>query len=149
MLSYLTDLQRMLKHQEGTGPVIHGRFMPYPDSVGKVTIGYGRNVDDRGISNEEALVLFNNDIADAIEDVTYCVSGYDQLSKARKMVLVSMAFNMGRTRFSTFAKMLDAVHRGEWEHAADEILDSDAARALPGRYGTLAAMMRYDTTDFV
>ena len=34
---------------------------PYLDTVGKVTIGYGRNIGDNGISLEEAQIMFNND----------------------------------------------------------------------------------------
>jgi len=41
------------------------RLKPYRDSVGKLTIGVGRNLDDVGISAEEADVLLANDIAKA------------------------------------------------------------------------------------
>ena len=47
----------MLKRHEGL------RLKPYQDTIGKLTIGYGRNLDDRGISKEEAEYLLRNDIS--------------------------------------------------------------------------------------
>jgi len=53
-------LQNTLEHHEGL------RLKPYKDSVGKLTIGIGRNLDDVGISKSEALLLLQNDIDVAI-----------------------------------------------------------------------------------
>ena len=52
----------MTKRHEGTGPMQNGRLMPYHDSVGKLTIGYGRNIEDTGVTPEEALYLLQNDL---------------------------------------------------------------------------------------
>jgi lysozyme len=38
------------------------KLKPYTDTVGKLTIGIGRNLTDRGISRQEALVLARNDV---------------------------------------------------------------------------------------
>jgi lysozyme len=38
------------------------RLRAYRDTVGKLTIGYGRNLDDRGISEDEAGFMLDNDI---------------------------------------------------------------------------------------
>ena len=38
------------------------RLMPYRDTVGKLTIGVGRNLDDVGISLDEANMLLTNGI---------------------------------------------------------------------------------------
>ena len=79
----------MLLHQEGK------RAKPYLDTRAKWTIGIGRNLTDKGLSEDEIIHLFNNDIADAIDDVRHVCSIYDQLSRARQMVLISLAFNLG------------------------------------------------------
>jgi lysozyme len=139
----MTDLQAMLIQQEGM------ELKPYVDTVGKMTIGVGRNLADKGLSREEAIVLLNNDIADAIEDVRHTFSCYDQLSRPRKMVLVSMAFNLGRERLSKFVRFIGSVHRGDWNNAAEELLDSKAAMQAPGRYKELARMMRDDTSAWI
>ena len=52
----LADLRDQLIIDEGL------RLRPYRDSVGKLTIGVGRNLDDVGISNDEAMVLLDHDI---------------------------------------------------------------------------------------
>jgi len=139
----MTDLQAMLMAQEGL------RLKPYTDSVGKLTIGVGRNLDDKGISKDEASMLLNADIADAIDDVQHLFSCYDELSEPRKMVLVSMAFNMGRERLGKFTRFIGAVHRSDWEDAADEMLDSTWAKQVGPRAVTLSRMMRHSTSEWV
>jgi lysozyme len=143
----MTDLQAMLMQQEGTGPrAANGYFLPYEDSVGKLTIGYGHLVD-KGLPPDIALMLFNADIADALDDVRHNFSCYDQLSRPRQLVLVSMAFNLGRAKLAKFVRFIGAVHLGKWNEAADELLDSKAAREdAPARYRELARMMRDNTS---
>ena len=53
---------------------------------------------------------------------------FDTLSDERQDVLVDMSFNLGRPRFSKFKNMIGAVQDGDFSKAADEILDSKAAR---------------------
>lgn len=52
----IDKLSKELRNDEGV------RFKPYRDTVGKLTIGVGRNLDDRGISPGEADYLLANDI---------------------------------------------------------------------------------------
>ena len=146
----MTDAQAMLMAQEGTGPRdAHGRFLPYPDSMGNPTIGYGHLVS-KGLPADIALMLFQCDIADAIEDVHRCFSCYDDLSRPRQLVLISMAYNLGRERLSVWTHFIGAVHRGAWDEAADHLLDSKAAKHdAPARYQQLAKMMREDTSQWV
>lgn len=139
----MTDLQHMIMSQEGL------RLKPYVDSVGKLTIGYGRNLVDKGISQDEAVMLLNIDLADAIDDVHHVCSCYDDLSRARQLVMCSLAFNLGRERLNGFVRFLGAVHKSEWDEAADELLDSKAATQAPARYAQLAQMMRTSVSEFV
>ena len=139
----MTDLQLMILHHEGK------RANPYVDSVGKMTIGIGRNLTDKGLSEDEIIHLFNNDVADAIEDVRHCFSCYDQLSRPRQMVLVDMAFNMGRDSLSKFVRFIGAVHREDWQDASNEMLDSKWAEQVRVRAIVLARMMRDNTSEWV
>lgn len=145
----MTDAQRMMMAQEGTGPVVNGQFMPYEDSLGKITIGYGHLVN-KGIPSDVALMLFHVDMADALDDVRHCFSCYDQLSRPRQLVLISMAFNLGRERLGKFVRFIGAVHLSKWDEAADELLDSKAAKEdAPARYRQLAKMMRENVSEWV
>lgn len=145
----MTDLQSMLMAQEGTGPRDeHGRFLPYPDSLGNLTIGYGHLVE-KGLPSDIARMLFQCDIADAIDDVRRVCSCYDALSRPRQLVMCSLAFNLGRERLAKFVRFLGAVHLGHWDEAADELLDSKAATQAPVRYKQLAQMMRTSTSQWV
>lgn len=145
----MTDLQQMLMQQEDTGPRDeHGRFLPYLDSVGEWTFGYG-HLMKKGIPSDIAMMLFNADIADALDDVRHCFSCYDTLSRPRQLVLVSMAYNLGRDRLAKFVRFIGAVHLGKWDEAADELLDSKAAKQdAPARYRQLAKMMREDVSEW-
>ena len=146
----MTDLERMLMQQEGTGPRdAQGRFLPYEDSVGKLTIGYG-HVVAKGIPSEIALMLFHTDIADALDDVHHVCSCYDTLSRPRQLCMVSLAFNLGREKLGLFVRFLGALHLGHYDDAADELLNSKAARTdAPARYRQLAQMMRTSESPWI
>ena len=139
----MSDIEEMLRHQEGE------RLTPYVDSVGKVTIGIGRNLTDKGISVEESRAFLYRDIADAIQDVMHCFSCYDQLSRPRQLVLISMAFNLGRDRLSKFVRFIGAVHLGKYDEAAQEMLNSKWTEQVGTRATTLAHMMRDDVSTWV
>jgi lysozyme len=139
----MSDVQDMLRHQEGE------RLTPYVDSVGKVTIGIGRNLTDKGISIEESRTFFYRDVADAMEDVRHCFSCYDALSRPRQLVLISMAFNLGRARLSKFVRFIGAVHLGKYDEAAEEMLNSTWAGQVGVRATTLAHMMRDNVSEWV
>lgn len=138
-----TDLQAMLIAQEGE------RLLPYTDSVGKLTIGVGHNLSDKGITKVQSMMFLNEDIADAIDDVRHCCSIYDQLSRPRQLVLVSMAFNLGRERLNGFVRFLGAVHRENWEDAAEEMLASKWAKQVGSRAIVLSQMMRANQSEWV
>jgi lysozyme len=145
----MTDIQAMLIQQEGTGPYKDGRFFPYEDSVGKLTIGYGHNLTDKGLTLDAVFMQLNADIADALDDVRHNYSCYDNLSRPRQLVLISMAFNLGRDGLAKFIRFSGAVHRGDWEEAAAQIENSKAAIQAPARYQELARMMRTDNSAWI
>ena len=133
----------MLMAQEGL------KLKVYLDTLGIETIGVGRNLRDKGVTETEAMMLLSNDIADAIDDIRHCFSCYDQLSRPRQLVLISLAFQLGRERLSKFVRFIGAVHLGKYDEAADELLDSKAAQQTPVRYQQLAAMMRDNISQWV
>lgn len=117
------------------------RQHPYRDTVGKLTVGYGRNLDDVGISQSEAEHLLRRDVDGAVVSAR-AFGWFGDLRTGARAVVVEMIFNMGLTRFSGFVKMIDALRRGDYGAAADEMLDSKWAGQVHGRAVVLADQMR-------
>lgn len=127
--------QRLVKH-EGL------RLKPYTDTANRLTIGVGRNLTDKGISQAEAMELLDNDIAIAASDVQINWPWSAGLEFPRLSVLLEMAFNLGVEHLRTFTKMLDALKRGDYDGAATEMLNSQWAKQVGQRAVTLAQIMR-------
>lgn len=116
------------------------RQFPYADSLGIQTIGYGRNLESRGISEPEAATLLANDIAEA-ESLLGKYEYYPSLSDERKAVLIDMMVNLGSTRLAGFEKMHAALCAGDYKQACVEMLDSKWADQVGQRSLTLADVM--------
>ena len=119
------------------------RLKPYRCTAGKLTIGCGRNLDDRGISKDEALYLLRNDIKKCINDAEAVIGSqvWEGLSEARKRVLVDMRFNLGAGGIRTFKNTLQAIREGRYDDASRGMLNSKWARQVGRRAKTLARMM--------
>ena len=134
----MTDRERLLEQlraDEGFGR------HPYRDTVGKLTIGYGRNLDDVGLSEAEARFLLDNDITVAVDAVFTRLPWHVHLNAARRAVLYAMAFNMGIGRLLTFRKMLAAAEVEAFFTAAAEMLHSKWAGQVGDRARRLAKQM--------
>jgi len=131
------DLVRLLTRHEGR------RAFPYLDTAGRLTIGVGRNLTDRGLAGDEIDYLLATDIALAR---SICGdqfgAAFAGASKARRHALVSMAFNLGGPRLAGFTRLRDAVRCGDWNKAAAEALDSRWAAQTGRRATDIAAMLR-------
>lgn len=117
------------------------RLKPYQDTVGKTTIGFGRNLDDRGISEDEAGFMLDNDI-DLVEEELERMPLYLSLDPIRQVVLANMAFNMGMPTLLTFSRMLGALAEKDWDRAAAEMMNSKWARQVGSRADELSELMR-------
>lgn len=115
---------------------------PYKDSVGKLTIGVGRNLDDKGLSKAEINILLNNDINDCESDLDRDMPWWRQLNDNRQRVLLNMCFNLGITRLKGFKSMLRDIQNGLYDQAAVEMIDSLWARQVGGRAVRLAKLMK-------
>ena len=109
------------------------RLKPYRDQVGKLTIGVGRNLDDMGISESEAIIMLNNDVLRCDRETEKFLSIPEDMDDIRLNVLVNMCFNLGIKRLQSFKKMLAAVRIKDYETAAKEMLDSHWAWQVKGR----------------
>lgn len=131
------------------------RQYPYDDANGRmvkrgsvvsgnITIGVGRNLNAKGLSEEERAFLLDNDIRDAESDAIFLLGEkvYRGLSPVRKAVLIDMAFNMGRERLAGFTDTLTCIRQGIFQQAAICMKESKWARQVGQRAITLADMMR-------
>lgn len=131
-------LKRMLINDESY------RQYPYKDTTNHTTIGIGRNLDERGISLDEALSLLDDDIIYFSTKLDHLLPFFSGLSDNRKVVLINMCFNVGLHGLLCFVCMLDALKDRDFGRAADEILASKAHEQCPERYQRLANIMRTD-----
>ena len=114
---------------------------PYHCPAGKLTIGIGRNLEDKGITEKEAAMLLENDIAECIADLEILFQGFDLLPEAVQRVLVDIRFNLGPNRFRHFKKMIAAVEEQDFAKAAAEMKDSRWYRQVGRRAASLVNMM--------
>jgi len=118
------------------------RLKLYKDSVGKNTIGVGRNLDDVGITEDEAEVLLTNDIGRAIHELSNYLPWWNDLDSVRQMVMVDMCFNLGIFGLLTFRKTLESIKNGDYEKASRQMLQSKWAKQVGGRARELSEMMK-------
>lgn len=135
------DLKSMLIRDEGL------RLKPYTDSTGHLTVGFGRNLSQVGISLAEAEYLLDHDIARASADVQAALPWVGGLDEARRDVLINLSFNMGIHGLLQFRKMLTAIQAGKWDVAAIELLNSDYHAQVGSRADRLAKQI--ETGDYV
>jgi lysozyme len=118
------------------------RLKPYLCSEGKLTIGVGRNLDDKGISEAEARVFLINDIRDVEVGLTANIPWWAGLSDRRQRVIANMAFQMGVDGLMGFKRMLAALKDGRYEEAAMEMGNSRWFVQTPIRAKRLIEIMR-------
>ena len=149
-------IEKLIKH-EGL------RLEVYQDSLGIDTIGIGRNLKDRGITPAElewmdipnmavvhtmgiteadAMYLAENDIKIVEEELCRAHPCVEDLDAVRQLILMDMAFNMGVPRLNKFKNMWAAVHKGDFDTAAVEMLDSRWAKQVKGRATKLSEAMK-------
>jgi len=140
------------------------RLQVYKDTLGIDTIGIGRNLEGRGISEEEldwmdipnmdaiyehgiseadATYLAQNDVQIVEEELLRAHPCVEDLDAVRQLVLIDMAFNLGVPRLNKFKKMWAAIHENKFDVAAKEMLDSRWANQVKSRSTKLAHAMHH------
>lgn len=151
----MTELLDQLVLHEGL------ELLPYKDSLGIDTIGIGRNLEHRGLSEaelahigkdisdicewgitkEQAYYLAENDIKIVEEEVCKAHPCVVELDEIRQRVIIDMAFNMGVPRLNKFVKMWKAIHEGNFAEAKTQMLDSRWANQVGNRAVRLSNAM--------
>ena len=120
-------LIRQLKRHEGM------RLKPYLCSSKKLSIGIGRNLDDIGISEDEAETLLRHDIIEATSQLLKAFPWMGALNDARGSAMINFTFNVGIGTVKKFTNTLAYMETGEWDKAADEMMDSKWAKQVGNR----------------
>jgi len=131
----MTALEDQLIDHEGL------ELKPYRCTAEKLTIGVGRNIEDRGITEDEARYLLKNDIKiveDELLEKKPVVAGLDAV---RQRVLVDMGFNLGIPTLLKFQNMWAAIEEEDFETAAEEAMDSRWAKQVGRRAERLCQAM--------
>ena len=143
-------LKAMLTIHEGK------RVRPYADSVGIKTIGCGHNMEAKPLPSDiQAFLDANNYITDEMIDrllvsdvrdaTTSCEALYDDFpnfSENRQNALIDFLFNIGLGSARKFIHANYYINHGEWENAADALLDSTWAKQVHSRATDITELIR-------
>jgi lysozyme len=132
----VTTLSNQLVNDEGI------RLKTYRDTVGKLTIGVGRNLDDVGISTAEAMALLENDLAHVASQLDAALPWWKSMTDDRQQALANMCFNMGLGTLLTFKTTLGLMQSGNYSAAADAMLNSKWARQVGARAVRIANQVK-------
>ncbi len=113
----------------------------YRCTAGKLSIGVGRNLEDRGLRDDEINLMLSNDIDEAEGIARKLIPNYQKLSEERKAVVINMAFNLGETRLSQFKQTLTAINEGRYADAATGMRNSLWYKQVGARAERLATIM--------
>jgi lysozyme len=128
----------MLKLHEGL------RLKPYFDTAEppRLTIGYGHNLTDRGITHAQADAILDDDIFDASAALSSRFPWVEVLDEVRRAVLVDLVFNIGIGGLATFRNTLGLIKDGDYTEASRQMLNSLWASQVGVRAVRLSQMMR-------
>ena len=141
----------LLIFEEGTNP--KGVCVPYIDSLGYPTIGYGQlckasKVSTLAQANSACSSYIKNCtaakakqwISNEIDSKTSCINNYaviknayNKASNKRKAIIISMAYQMGCAGLAQFTTTLGHMANGNWAKASTSMMDSLWARQTPNR----------------
>ena len=113
--------------------------MPYEDTLGISTIGYGTQLP---LSEEEAELLLKHRLDKKILELNEKEPFFLELPQKAQEVIANMAYQLGVGGVLKFKKMWMALKNGDYQKAADEMLDSKWAKQTPNRAKRLARIMR-------
>lgn len=119
------------------------RRLAYEDSVGVLTIGVGRNIQEVGLSDDEIYYLLKNDIRRCETELDNSFRWYKDLDQVRQEAMINLCFNLGITKLRKFKLALRAMEVKDYEDAADEFLDSLWATQVGQRAVEVTYMIRF------
>lgn len=101
------------------------RNFAYKCTAGKTTIGIGRNLDDKGISDQEIDLLFKNDFHEVVDDLDNIFIDFRKYPQEFQHILFNMRFQLGSKGFRGFKNMIAACHSLSLKKIEEEMMDSE------------------------
>lgn len=137
-MSFESDLIKQIKEHEGLV------LKPYKCTANKLTIGYGHNLEDNGLSKTACEFILFEDIDEAKKNLyaVFTRKFFENLSNNQKIALIDMMFNLGLSRFLTFKKFIQAVKNKDFIKASAEIINSKAYQQNKSRYKKLSEQIK-------
>lgn len=130
----LAALKAELARDEGI------RFKVYRDSVGKLTIGVGHNLDDVPITYAAVMQILEDDIMAVMGQLNANIPWWATLNDTRQRVLANMCFNLGINGLLGFHHLLANGEAGNFND--EDLLDSKWAQQVGARAIRLAQMWK-------
>ncbi len=120
----MKDLLEKIKHHEGfVGHV-------YKCTEGFDTIGYGFAIKDLEMPEHIAEELLILKLEKLQKNANSRFKWLEDMPQEVQEVVINMCYQLGINGVSKFRKAISAMQEGDWEEAADEMLDSLWARLL-------------------
>lgn len=133
------------------------REMPYFDTLGILTIGYGRNLIANPLTLAEskewafapttrrrmiAIEWLDNKIKEVTKEVYSALPWTMTLDSNRRSFLILMAYQLGINSLLKFHLTLDLIKSHKYTEAAIELLKSKWARQTPERVYRMANLLQ-------
>lgn len=131
-----TKLREVITDHEGI------KYKPYKCTAGKLTIGIGHNLDDRGVSPAVVDLMYEEDVTEVMTDLKIIFTNFDDLPENIQIVLADMRFQFGAGGFRKFKKMITAVKQSNWPEMIIQMKDSDWYKQTTNRANDLISMVR-------
>jgi len=129
----MIELEKQLKEHEGF------KGMPYDDSLGYPTIGFGTKLP---LNEDEAELLLKHRLKQKKDELIEAMPFVYNLPDDKQRVLYEMSYQLGVGGVLLFKRMWRALKSGDFESASIEMLDSKWAVQTPQRAKKLSEIMR-------
>ena len=132
----MKDLLEDIKKHEGFVEHV------YDDSLGIPTIGYGFAIKAHVLDEDIAEEILIRKLEKLKRNATARFKWLEDMPVEVQEVILNMCYQLGVTGTSKFRKAISALQEGDWEEAANEMLDSLWARQTPNRAKELSDTIR-------
>ena len=114
----------------------------YDDSLGIPTIGYGFAIKDLVLDEDIAEEILIRKLEKLKRNAISRFKWLEDMPQEVQEVVINMCYQLGVTGVSKFRKAISALQEGDWNEAADEMLDSLWAKQTPNRATELSSIVR-------